>query len=469
MQSILKKAGALLVLALVIAPLAGCDDDDDTNGPMLPEGSSLRVVHASPDAPPVDIYVNDQTTPLIEDLDYGEASAYLTVDPAAYTVQIRGAGALPTTDPVFEIDLTVPDGVRITAVASGLLAGKDETTEFRVLPLVEDFAAPGGGNAAVRILHAGADAPTVALDVGNDGVPEVPALARFADTGASGVALPAGTALTIGVWAGEPLARVTVFTTPALPEGGEVFVIATGLLGQPAGGDDGFRLLAVASGGSLGFIPQDAPAVVYALHASPDAPSVDVYSGDAELIDDLGFAELAGPLSVPPGSYDLSFRDHGTGGEAAVIATPSLAAGQKYLAIATGFLTGSPGFTLLPLGDGFAAAGEALVRAVHVSPDAPEVDLGVLDGGFTPVFTGLSFGEASAAAGTDVGVASFTLGVVGTGTTEPIVASFDLQTSAGLKAFAVAAGSLTGDGESFRLILVNTATSPWTSGVVLPN
>ena len=41
---------------------------------------------------------------------------------------------------------------------------------FRVIPLVEDWMDPGAGNAAVRILHASADAPTVAIDVGNDGI-----------------------------------------------------------------------------------------------------------------------------------------------------------------------------------------------------------------------------------------------------------------------------------------------------------
>ena len=38
------------------------------------------------------------------------------------------------------------------------------------------------------------------------------------------------------------------------------------------------------------------------MHASPDAPAVDVFVGgtDTELVDDLSFSELSPPVQVPP-------------------------------------------------------------------------------------------------------------------------------------------------------------------------
>jgi len=39
----------------------------------------------------------------------------------------------------------------------------------------------------------------------------------------------------------------------------------------------------------------------------------------------------------------------------------------------------------------------------------------------------------------------------------------------GLKAFAVAAGSFLGNGETFRLILVDTGVFPWVAAEVFPN
>ena len=99
--------------------------------------------------------------------------------------------------------LTIPMDVVITAVAAGKLGSTDADDMFRVIPLVEGFES-SASQARVRVLHAGADAPAVDIDVFNDATVDVPAAAfgRFADTGAAGVALPSGQALAIGIWAG---------------------------------------------------------------------------------------------------------------------------------------------------------------------------------------------------------------------------------------------------------------------------
>jgi hypothetical protein len=466
---------AMLLTVILGLGLSGCSDDDDNNGstnPVEPGTAQLRVVHASPDAPAVDLYVNDGAEPLLQALAYGDASAYLAVEAGTYTVQLRAHGADPASAPAYEVDVTLVEDQVITAVASGLLQSSAEGDRFRVLPLVEAFADPGAGNAAVRIVHAAADAPTVALDIGNDGQPEVTDFARFAETGAAGVPLPAGTALRVGVWAGDPLARAAVFTTPELPAGANLFLIATGLLsGDPQG--DGFSLLAIGPDGAIGFIRQDALATVYALHASPDAPQVDIDADGAEVVTALGFGDLSQALAVWPGAYDLDFRGAGSPDVAASATTPYLEPGVRYLAIATGFLSsGTPAFQLLPLADGFADPGtEALVRVVHASPGANAVDVGPLDGGEVQAvadFTDLSFAEASPAGGTALPVGELTIGVAATGTTSP-VASFDLTTVAGLRAFAVASGSLSGPGEGFRLVLVIAADDGWTAAEVMPN
>ncbi|UCH83242.1 MAG: hypothetical protein JSW50_12365, partial [Candidatus Latescibacterota bacterium] len=59
-------------------------------------------------------------------------------------------------------------------------------------------------------------------------------------------------------------------------------------------------------------------------------------------------------------------------------------------------------------------------------------------------------------------------GVAPTGSTTP-VATFSISTAAGLRAYAVAAGSLGGTGESFRLIVVDTSMFPWTAAEVQPD
>ncbi len=463
----------LMLLAVSAFALAGCSDDENPVATGMGTGAMLRVVHASPNAPTVDVYAEGVAAPLLTDVAYTNTSAYLELDAGSYNIQLRGAGADPASAPAFETGpLTIPEGAVISAVAVGSFGSSDADDTFRVIPLVEDWQDPGAGKAAVRILHAGADTPTVAIDVGNDGTPEVTNFARFAETGAAGVALPAGTALDVGIWAGTPLGRVTAFRTPALPEA-NIILIATGMLGKLPRDEMGFGLLAVGPDGTVGLIRQNP--TVFVLHASPDAPAVDVFVGGTmtELIDSLSFSELSPAVQVPPAMYDLDVKVTASGAVAATVTTPDLMAGERYLAVATGFVGGSqPGFTVLPLADEFGMDMDSLVRVVHASPDAPAVDVGVVDGSkaFTPVqaFTNLAFGAASAGMGQSVPAVDLTLGVAATGSDTP-VATFDVSLSSGQTAFAVAAGSLTGTGEAFRLLLVDTTGFPWVTAEVMPN
>ncbi|MBE7451995.1 MAG: DUF4397 domain-containing protein [Kofleriaceae bacterium] len=457
------------------APLAACGDDDATDP--QPDTARLRVVHASPDAPAVDIYAQGVATPLVTNLAYGQVTPYLELDEGTYTLELRAAGA--TGAPAFTTGpLWVGDDKAYTAVAAGFLASTADADRFRVLALEEGFTAPGADQVAVRVVHAAADAPTVGIDVGADDPanPEVPSLARFADTGAAGIALPAGQPLRIGIAAGG--ATVTSFSAPALPGGAELFVIAIGRLGDLPRQPTGFSLAAIGDAGLVGILAQDP--TVYALHASPDAPDVDVRvaANDALLIGDLGYGELRG-VQVPPGSYELDFYAAGSapGTPAASAQVPGLAAGQRYLAVATGFLapgSGEPGFQLIAVADELAIdASGARLGAIHASPDAPAVDIATATGQVMDspaLVAGLAFGAAAAGAGLEVPAASLRVGVAAAGQSTA-VATFDVTTVDGLRAFAVATGALApaAGRQPFRLTIVDTSASPWTATAIAPN
>ena len=460
----------------VAAPAA---TDPMAPAPMPSAGMAIvRVIHASADAPAVDVYAKGSDKPLVTGLTYGQTSGWLEVPPAAYEFELRAAPSRPT-DPIAykTASLTIPAGAKISAVAAGLLGAQDSDSAFRVVPVVEGFGPAVVGSARLRVVHAGSDAPSVDLDVGNDDPtkPEITSLARFADTGAEGVALPAGKALAVGIAAGG--ARVTAFTTPKLPEGANVLVIATGLLGKLARQRDGFALLAVGPSGSIGFVKQDPR--VYALHASPDAPRVDAFVGNAEIVDNLGFGELSKPIQVPPGAYAIDLYAHASGSArpasepAATSTTPTLEAGERYLTIATGFLSGSGGkpIRLESYREGFALdTGKAQLRAIHSSPDATEVDIGLASTAkIDPVlFAGLAFGKASADEGLGASAGHLPIGITPAGYNATLVARFTLPAASAQRAFVVAAGALTvRPGQSFRLLVVDTAASPWTVGTAL--
>ncbi len=246
------------ILAASALALAGCGDDDDGGGGNGGSGGSggsvggtggtggtggmagmagtgggdggtqmakLRVVHASSSAPAADLYPAGGSTPIVTNLAYGKATDYLELPPGKLEIDIRAAGSPASGAPVFTTpELSLAANEKYTAIAAGDIGSSKDEDGFRVLALEEGFGAPASGNARVRIVHASFDAPTVDIDVGNDDPAnaEIEGLARFADTGASGVDLPAGAAAQVGIAAGGK--TVTAFTTPPLPAGAELFV-----------------------------------------------------------------------------------------------------------------------------------------------------------------------------------------------------------------------------------------------------
>lgn len=497
----------ILVLSAIMAAsavaLAGCGDDDDGGGGNGGSGGSgggtggtggtggmagmagmagtgggdggtqmakIRVVHASSSAPAVDLYPGGGSTPIVTNLAYGKATDYLELPPGTLEIDIRAAGSPASGAPVFTTPkLSLAANEKYTAIAAGDIGSSKDEDGFRVLALEEGFGAPASGNARVRIVHASFDAPTVDIDVGNDDPtnPEITGLARFADTGASGVDLPAGAATQVGIAAGGK--TVTAFTTPPLPPGAELFVIAAGQLGKLAREAAGFQLIAVLpSGGATATIKQNPR--VYALHASPDAGPVDIYSGTTELVDSAGFGAMA-PLQVPPGTYALDFFPAQAGptpkpssAPAASATTPALQAGQTYLAIAAGELTAAPPtFGLIALQEGFALddSTKGRVRVVHASGNAPAVDIGPASGGnvTTKVLANVKYKDASPAEGLSLDAGALSLGVAAT-SSPATVAEFPLTIAAGQRTFGIAAGKLGATTNAFQLLAVDAKA--WT-------
>jgi hypothetical protein len=173
----------LTLLLAATAMTAACSDDDDNTGP---EGESrVRVVHASPDAPDVDVLVDDAE--VLSDVPYLAASGYLEVAPGARNLKVNAAG---TTTTVIDADVTLTDGTDYTVIASGPVA------QIAPLVLEDDNAAPAAGNVKVRAVHGAPSAPAVDIYItapGADLQAETPALTGVEFGDASGyIEAPAG-------------------------------------------------------------------------------------------------------------------------------------------------------------------------------------------------------------------------------------------------------------------------------------
>jgi Domain of unknown function (DUF4397) len=144
----------LCVLAVALPP---------TVTPVAAADAMVRVIHTSPDTPPVDIYVDN--TKAITGLGFGAASSYLPLPPGKHDFAVFAANASPASaGPLFGVrGADIPADARLSVVALGLFA------EIRTIVVDDKTTAPGAGKAKVRFVHAGTGIP--AVDVAAKGGP----------------------------------------------------------------------------------------------------------------------------------------------------------------------------------------------------------------------------------------------------------------------------------------------------------
>ena len=147
----MKKLSILILGLFLLGFTTACDDDDNIID--LIDPSFLRVVHLSPDAPPVDVEVDNET--VLEDVSYTDSSPYLEV-PALLNVKVNAAGTDTT---VIDQDLVlIPDDEQ-TVIAANFLA------DIEALLLFDDNTPPTNGNVKVRAVHGAPSAPNVDIYV----------------------------------------------------------------------------------------------------------------------------------------------------------------------------------------------------------------------------------------------------------------------------------------------------------------
>lgn len=118
---------------------------------------------------------------------------------------------------------------------------------------------------------------------------------------------------------------------------------------------------------------------VRVVHASPDAPAVDVLVNGGIVFENVPFEGIEDFVSVPAGSYEIQVVPTGMTEPVVIDETLSLDAATDYTVIATDYLNMiSP--SILTANGGGPAAGNVWVRFFHASPDTPAVDIAVTNG-----------------------------------------------------------------------------------------
>lgn len=295
---------------------------------LLPETALVRIIHASPDAPALDVYLDDQL--LTVGAVFGSVTEYLSVTSGKHNLQVVPAGGTPmrqslvTTEVSFE-----PETLQFVAIQNFLNA-----IALAVYP--EDVSEINGqGYSRIRMIHLVPDANGISLLVSDgeelfDSVVPLTAT-RYED-------IQAGSHnLTIRAERQDVLAAIPV-ALALLPNVSYDLVV----LGQI--GSRSIQILPLVTateqpcGQFLGIGGPDSGCLRF-VNASPEIPTVDLYIGDDSkpVASGLPFGVVSPVISLPSG--DVSVRIVPTGASpAGSLAETSLFTqdGNGFLLIATG-------------------------------------------------------------------------------------------------------------------------------------
>jgi hypothetical protein len=142
---------AFLGLAALSFAFVSCTDDETPAA----ETAKVNVVHASPNAPGVDLLVDGakvNTSPLT----FPNNTGYLSVNAGARNFKVNVAGTATT---VIDVTPTLTKNANYTVFAI------DSVSKISPLLLVDDLTAPAAGKAHVRFVHLSPNAPAVDVSV----------------------------------------------------------------------------------------------------------------------------------------------------------------------------------------------------------------------------------------------------------------------------------------------------------------
>lgn len=138
------------MIALAATTLLMACDSDETTGPETT--AQVRVVHGSPNAPAVDVLVDNDE--VLADVSYRQFSGYLEVPSGTRNIKVNAAN---TTTTVINANPALVADAAYTIIATNVLAS------IEPLVLTDNLTAPAAGNIKLRLVHG---APNVgAVDI----------------------------------------------------------------------------------------------------------------------------------------------------------------------------------------------------------------------------------------------------------------------------------------------------------------
>lgn len=136
------------------------------------------------------------------------------------------------------------------------------------------------------------------------------------------------------------------------------------------------------------YMEKNSMGYVRVVHAVPDAPNVDLYANDNLIVNNLSYGDYTEYLEVPAGTYRLSLYPTGTK-NSPVLTNMLTVGGNDILTVAAVGELSNIGLLAIMDANTPMSPGKAMIRFLHLSPNAPAVDITLPDG--TVIFGNVSF------------------------------------------------------------------------------
>jgi hypothetical protein len=356
-----------LLLAALPLLFAACHNDDSAAPP------KVQVLHASPDAPAVNVLIDGNSA--VQNLEYGQGTAYVTETAASHSIEVQAQTPGTATTVIGPTSVSLTPNTIYTVVAEGPVATIGPVIFTRPETTVDS------ASTRVLVLHAAPNAPSVSVWVTAPGAPlsSSSALGTFTFSGSLGPATVA---------AGQYEIRVTPggATTPVLFDSGTITLtggadLLVAALQNTGPGTAPITLGVVDSEGhNSQILDVGTPANVRIVHDSPNAPAVSVIANNdvaSPLVPSLAyesaFPGLSTYASLPAATYAIAVTPASNPSDAVISASLALAAGSVQSVYAVGLLANIS--ALVTSDDDRRLATQAKLRIIHGSPSAGPVDI----------------------------------------------------------------------------------------------
>jgi Domain of unknown function (DUF4397) len=136
---------------------------------------------------------------------------------------------------------------------------------------------------------------------------------------------------------------------------------------------------------------ENQPSYIRFLHAVPDVSNVDIYVNANRVLKNVAFKDISDYLTLPAGKYHIDIYPAASSVTTIISKKITVEPGKVYTFAAVG--SGNKLQLLSYLHDPVVPNGETKIKFIHLSPDAPAVDIAVKKGDV--IFPNTSYKEAT--------------------------------------------------------------------------